>query len=116
MKVQTQFRVLLNSTAQDAVIEMIKVLKESGNFLKINPSNLVSWIVDNFKKDSFEKRKDEIIQDHFNSKEYLHNLATKIQSSDDAANILAEALQKIQKRSKRVNVKKSKNEKTTKEV
>ena len=51
--------------------------------------------------------------DIFNSKDYLRDLATKIQSSDNAAEVLATALQKIQPRSKKINVKKDTKEKLT---
>ncbi|MCB9061370.1 MAG: hypothetical protein H6622_07615 [Halobacteriovoraceae bacterium] len=115
MNKQTQFRVLLDTNAQEALTEMLQELKDSGDFVKINPSRLVSWIVEGFKKESFEKKKDKIIQDHFNSKEYLRDLATKIQSSDNAADILANALQKIQMRNKRTNVKKAKKERIAEE-
>lgn len=115
MNKQAQFRVLLDTNAQEALTEMLQELKDSGDFVKINPSRLVSWIVEGFRKESFEKKKDQIIQDHFNSKEYLRDLATKIQSSDNAADILANALQKIQMRNKRTNVKKSKKEKPAEE-
>lgn len=116
MNKQTQFRVLLDTNAQEALTEMLQELKGSGDFVKINPSRLASWIVEGFRKESFDKKKDQIIQDHFNSKEYLRDLATRIQSSDHAADILADALQKIQIRNKRPNVKKIKKEKFTEKV
>lgn len=113
MKSQNHLRVLLDSDAYASLEKMLEALKGSGDFVKINPSKLVSWIITKFETESFERNKAQIIQDHFNSKEYLRDLATKIQSSDNAAEVLAAALQKIQLRSKKINVKKDTKEKLT---
>lgn len=104
MNKQTQFRVLLDTNAQDALTEMLQELKDSGDFVKINPSRLVSWIVEGFKKESFEKKKDQIIQDHFNSKEYLRNIAKTISDSDDLEKVLRDTIMQLKpKRSKNVS-------------
>jgi hypothetical protein len=113
MKNQNHLRVLLDADAHSSVEKMLEALKGSGDFVKINPSKLVSWLITKFETESFEKHKSQIIQEHFNSKEYLRDLSTKIQSSDNAADVLATALQKIQLRSKKINVKKAKKEKLT---
>lgn len=108
MKNQNYLRVLLDSEAQASLEKMLKALKASGDFIKINPSKLVSWIITKFETESFEKQKSQIIQEHFDSKEYLRDLSTKIQNTDDATEMLELALRKIQKRSAKPNVKKDK--------
>lgn len=113
MKNQNLLRVLLEPEAKSSLEKMLEALKKNGDFVKINPSKLASWIITKFENESFEKHKTKIMQDHFNSKEYLLDLATKIQSSDNAADVLASALQKIQPRSKKINVKKDSKEKLT---
>lgn len=116
MKSQNHLRVLLDSDAYASLENMLEALKGSGDFVKINPSKLVSWIITKFEAESFERNKAQIIQDHFNSKEYLRDLATKIQSSDNAADVLAAALQKIQLRSKKINVKKTQKKSSQKKI
>jgi hypothetical protein len=111
VKTKNQLRILIDSEAQLSLEAMLESLKTSGEFIKINPSRLVSWIVTQFKAESFELYKSQILQDNFNSKGYLRDLATKIQSSDDAAAVLAAALQKIQIKNKKSVVKKLKENK-----
>lgn len=110
MKNKNQLRVLLESDAHTFLEEMLKVLKENGNFVRITPSQLLSWIVTKFKDESFEKHKNQIIHEHFNSKEYLRDLATKIDTSDDASKLLESVLQKLQTRRKKINAKKNQKE------
>ena len=89
---QTQMRVLLDDEAQGALVVMMEALKTDGDFIRINPSRLTSWIVKKFKRDYFERNKDLISQDHFNSKEYLKNIAKNISDSDDLEKVLRETI------------------------
>jgi len=108
MKTKQPLRILLDLNSQSSIDEMLENLKNSGEFVKINHSKLASWIINKFKTEMFERHKAQIIQEHFNSKEYLINLATKVQNTDDASEMLEIALRKIQKRSAKPNVKKDK--------
>ncbi|NOT77737.1 MAG: hypothetical protein HOP07_01895 [Bacteriovoracaceae bacterium] len=105
MKNKNPLRVLIETDAQESLDEMLINLKGNGNFVRITPSRLLSWIITKFRTESFEKHKNQIIQEHFNSKEYLRDLATKIQNSDDAAILLTAALEKIQMKSKKMKYK-----------
>jgi len=95
MKSSSAMRTLLDPEAQQALEKMIERLKESGHFLKINPSRLTSWIVCQFLEDGFEKSLPLILQDHFNSKEYLRNLVKNFSEADDLEKFLKETLQQI---------------------
>jgi hypothetical protein len=92
MNKQTQMRVLLDDEAQGALVTMMEALKTDGDYIRINPSRLASWIVKRFKRDYFERNKDLISQDHFNSKEYLKNVAKNISDSDDLEKVLRETI------------------------
>ena len=97
MKSQNHLRVLLDSDAYASLENMLEALKGSGDFVKINPSKLVSWIITKFEAESFERNKAQIIQDHFNSKEYLKHVTQRISSEDDLEAILKVALDKVRK-------------------
>jgi len=56
----------------------------------------------------------QIIQQYFNPKEYLKDLASKVSENENATAILTEALQQIQLRSNHSNVKKVKKERPVK--
>lgn len=116
MKPSNNLRVLLDEKSYQSIEEMIEVLKKEGSFIKINPSRLSSWIITHFRNEMFEKCKQAIIQEHFNSKDYLKDLASKIDGNENVADLLNEALLTIQTRNKanRINAK-SKKEKTHKE-
>lgn len=116
MKSINHLRVLLDEKSYHSLEEMIDALKKEGNFIKINPSRLSSWIISHFREEMFEKCKQIIIQEHFNSKDYLKDLASKIDGSENVADLLNEALLKIQVRNKssRTNAKEKK-DKTIKE-
>lgn len=92
MNKQTQMRVLLDDEAQCALVVMMEALKTDGDFIRINPSRLTSWIIKKFKRDYFERNKDLITQDHFKSKEYLKNVAKNISDSDDLEKVLRETI------------------------
>ena len=84
-----------------SVIEMIAKVKEEGQFVKINPSKLVSWIVSWFFGCEFEREKVRIIQEHFNGKEYLKNILQDTKSNKDVERALKEALEVVAPKKRR---------------
>jgi len=102
-------RILIEEGAISALSSMLDILKSEGTFIRINASKLSTWIIHFFFLESFTKEKERIMREHFNAKEYLKNLACNIQSSDEAGEILAEALNQIQRgKAKSSYVKKTK--------
>ena len=95
-KTQLGLRVLLDSAAENQLQEMEAILSTENNFLKINPSRLTSWIVSHFYKYHFHQQKESIAKAHFNSKEYLRQLASEITGDDDAISKLSDALKGLQ--------------------
>jgi len=111
LKSSTVSRVLLDQEARQALEQMFTVLREEGKYIKINPSRLTSWVVSKFAKKYFGKSKSEIVKAHFNSKEYLKDLASNIEDNENPAEVLSQALKSIQAGNKvsrsRSNVKNS---------
>lgn len=111
MKSSTVSRVLLDKEAREALDQMLTVLREEGKYIKINPSRLTSWVVSKFAKKYFGKSKSEIVKAHFNSKEYLKDLASNIEEDENPAEILSQALKSIQGKTKKAaNAKKAQEE------
>lgn len=116
MKSSNQMRVLLDENAYHAIEAMIEELKAQGDYLKINPSRLASWVINRFHRDGFKKAIPQICQDHFNSKEYLKNLAAQVDGNENAAALLTEALAAIKSKNRAVPTSaKSKKEKPPEE-
>jgi len=90
-------RVLLNNEAKSSLNKMMELLKAENKFIKVNPSKLVSWILQSYAERYFSKEKEQIVKDHFNSKEYLKHVTQRISSEDDLEAILKVALDKVRK-------------------
>lgn len=95
-KTKKGLRVLLDSTAENHLQEMEAALMREKDFIKINPSRLSSWIITHFYQHHFVQQTQAIAKAHFNSKEYLRQLVTKIKDEDDATEKLSEALRGLQ--------------------
>ncbi len=74
---------------------MLETLTAEGEFVKIKPSRLVSWILAKYFERGFDRDKSEIIKNHFNSKEYLKSIVRNMDSSDDLSSVLQNTLDKI---------------------
>ncbi len=89
-------RVLLDAKASQSLDKMLNTLKQEGEFIRINPNKLVSWIVENFHVNRFSSTKAEIAKSHFNPRAYLLNVASKATNGDEAKALLTDALAKLQ--------------------
>ena len=98
-------RIVLDEKAKEAAKTMLKELGREGGFVKISPSQLISWIVVSFWEKDFAKQKGKIEKAHFNSKGYLKSMAENFNRSDDLESVLKETLKQIQPR----RVKRAKN-------
>ena len=67
-------RINLDERAAGDLAAMLEKVKEGGECVKIAPSALTSWIVSHFFGSSFEKRKGEIVEAHFDRRAYLKGL------------------------------------------
>ncbi len=99
MKTSHQKRVLLDEQAFEGLERMLAKLKEEGKFLKVNHARLSSWIIKKFEEALFIKCKQEIIKECFDSKEYLKDLASKIDGNENAKALLSDTLNVLQARS-----------------
>ena len=92
-------RLILDEGAIAALSSMYEELKDE-KCIKITPSKLGSWIISEFFKSYFPRYKAKIIKEHFNSKEYLKNLALSLDDSDDLEQVLRDTLKEIKPSSK----------------
>ena len=105
-------RVILDDKANVSLLDMTEKIKAEGEYVKINPSRLASWIIEQFANLYFQEMKPQIVQAYFDSKEYLKAIAAKIDGRQDAEKILIEALNRIQTGNKKVyHAQKNKTEK-----
>lgn len=95
-------RIVLDDKANESLLDMTEKIKAEGNFVKINPSRLASWIIEQFANLYFQEMKPQIIQAYFDSKEFLKTIASKIDGKQDAEKILIEALNRIQTGNKKL--------------
>ena len=94
-------RIVLDKNSMKSVAKMIAKVKEEGQFVKINSSKLVSWIVSWFFKCEFEREKLRIIQGHFNGKEYFKSILKETKSNEDVERALKEALEVVTPKKRR---------------
>jgi len=94
-KNQNTGRIILNEEAKSSLLQMLESLKGDGEYLKITPSKLTSWVVNRYFITSFEKEKKIIEKDHFNSKGYLRNVLKGIEGEDDLEKALQTALARV---------------------
>jgi len=87
-------RVILDEGAKQALSSMYEEIKIE-SCVKITPSRLASWIIYDFYENYFEKRKNKIKKDHFNSKEYLKKVVQNIEEGSDIEAVLKSTLSKL---------------------
>lgn len=85
---------ILEPAAKAMLDEMLADLKAREEWVRISPSKLVSWIVENY-RNSFESNREAIIRAHFNSREYLKNVLQGLDAGENVADALQAALLKI---------------------
>lgn len=78
-----------------AATQMMAGLASQEDCIRITASKLVSWIVTRFAENGFERDREAIIREHFNSKDYLKKVIRSLDSKEDMAAALQEALVKI---------------------
>ncbi len=88
-------RIALNEAAKRDTKLMLQNLLEDEGHVRLNASKLVSWIVCEFYKDLFEKKKEVIKKTHFNHKEFLKKALSEAQNEDDLKKVLENALHSV---------------------
>lgn len=73
----------------------------SDEHIKINASKLISWIVQRYATQGFQREQAKIAQAHFNSKEYLKRVMAKSSSEAELTEALHVVLKKIEPEKKR---------------
>lgn len=86
-------RVILIGEAKMAHDRMLKQLRTQ--YVKLNSSKLVSWIVKRYADTAFEQERQLIIDAHFDNKEYLRNALSAVGSREDLEKALNEALHRV---------------------
>lgn len=88
-------RVILDQEARAALDRMYEDLKTQETWIRLTPSKLVSFIVEQYARVSFANDREAIVKRHFNSKEYLKNVIRGVRSSEDVEEALKNALLKV---------------------
>ncbi|MBF0363666.1 MAG: hypothetical protein HQK49_21790 [Oligoflexia bacterium] len=104
------FRTNIDEVAGKNLQEMLKQLESESEFLKISLFKLNSWIINQFYKKYFNTERKQIINEHFDRKEYLKKFAANLdnESGEEIVEKIREAL--IEVKNPSVNLKKKKNE------
>lgn len=63
--------------------------------IRLTPSKLVSWIVERYLDQGFERDQEKILQAHFNSKEFLRRAVAQASSDEELSRALEAALGKL---------------------
>ena len=99
----------------DAVLAMLEKVKIRQNCVKISASQLVSWIINRFYDQEFERKKDAIVEAHLNRREYLLEVVKKAENDLDVEQLLKDALKSTAVKTKRKKDKKGSNDSVKKE-
>jgi hypothetical protein len=105
-------RIMLGPAANEVVGQMMAALRSKEECIRITPSSLVSWIVEQYLENGFEVDRDAIIKRHFNPKEYLKRVINAGGTPDEVASALEKALHKI--RSEEIRPRSSRRRQTAK--
>ena len=76
-------RVVLNSKSTDDLNYIIEDLKKDGPYMKGGPSDLVSFIISEFRQKFFEKEKAVLKNQFFDNKSYVKDRILKSKSEDE---------------------------------
>ncbi len=90
-------RVNLSEKASQAAFFMVHELTEENPHVRINPSKLCSWIIENYLRDHFSKEKERIVQEHFNPRRFLLESLKDVQTGEDIKSLFKTALDKMDK-------------------
>ena len=87
-------RINLNERAAGELAAMVEQVKKEGECVKVSPSALASWIVSHFFGSSFEKRKGEIVEAHFDRRAYLKGLVRSDRTDEEVEGAIRRILTK----------------------
>ena len=94
-------RIALDEKSVEAVLSMLENIRSRQSCVKINASQLVSWIVGNFYECHFERKKDAIIESFLNRREYLLEVVKKATNDGEVEQLLRDALKSTSAKSRR---------------
>ncbi len=92
-----ELRIVLDAAATSAFNMMVQVLKSEMATVKIHPSQFVSFLVADFFQSHFEKDKQALVAEFFDSDSYFDAARKKARDSDDYEEQMATTLAEAQK-------------------
>jgi hypothetical protein len=92
-----ELRIVLDAGATDALNMMVQALKSEIATVKIHPSHFVSFLVADFFQSHFEKDKQVLVAEFFDSDSYFDAARKKARGSDNYEEQMATALAEAQK-------------------
>lgn len=87
-------RVILDEAGKAALSEMFSNLKRE-ECIQLTSGRLASWILAHYRANHFERDRREIVQAHFNSKEYLRKVIKDMDPQENVADVLSAALKRL---------------------
>lgn len=94
-------RVALNTKSTEDLNYMIDELKQGGPYMKGGPSDLVSFIVSEFRKKFFEKEKEMLSERFFDRRSYVGDRIKGAKSQEEYDKVLDDEIEKRLKERKK---------------
>ncbi|MBS1983284.1 MAG: hypothetical protein JST16_03855 [Bdellovibrionales bacterium] len=95
MKGSGSERIILSEPAVKALEQMGASLEARGDCIRLTSSKLVSWIVERYLSNGFERDQEKIVQAHFDSRSFLKRAVTNASSNEDLVQALEATLSKL---------------------
>lgn len=83
MKEVFKGKLSLTQKASESLHYMVNELKEENPYIKISPSRVASWIIDDYVKNRFSSEMPKIIESHFDHKRYLTEILKTAKTGDE---------------------------------
>lgn len=94
---EKELRIVLNAAATSAFETMVARLKEEMSTIKIQASHFVSFLVTDFMEAHFEKDKDILIAEFFDSDAYHESERKKAKGKENYEELMADALERAKR-------------------
>ncbi len=95
--IKETLRVALDADAARAFMEMSERLKAANAFVKIQPSQFVSFLVSDFLHSYFEKDLDVLVAEFFDSQSFYENATQKSRGDKNFEDVMDAALTAVKK-------------------
>lgn len=95
MNTKKFIRLELSNEAYESLDQMISQVNQEKSYCKVSRSNLVSYCINSFFKNLFDKEKSVIINSHFDSKKFVKNALNNLSSNTDIESFLQDTLKQV---------------------